>query len=198
MLTQNHIKFINPAYSKVDLNSKFEQVLILQKFGVKTVNMLLTNSGKDALEYYNLCDRNVLSRPVNQIYEVEHFMQIPDLARLNKLDLCPALFQKFMAGKKINVCLLGSKVLAQEISFTNNELCKQTIEIPENLKEKIIAVSNYLECPLAFYEFILNEEENEYYGLAVNITPDFDLMNELYENNFREAIKEYLVEEYTK
>ena len=199
MLAQKHIKFINPVFCKFDLNSRLEQILILQQFGFKTVNIILTNDGKTALEYYNLCDRSVISRPVNHSYPVEYLMQIPDLARLNKLYLCPVLFQKFIPGKKINVCLVGNKVLAQEISFnSNNEICQKNTEIPEDIKNKLIEVSKYLEFPWIFYEFIISDKDNEYYAISLNVVPDFNLMNELYGNLFIEAIREYLTEEYAQ
>jgi len=197
-LSQKHIKFINPIWAKWDLSSELEQVLLLQKFDIPTVEMILTNNSQKANEYYNLWNQNVLYKTVRSGYTNSSLMQIPDLARLQKLHLSPVIFQKAESGTQISVCVLGNKFLTLSSINNQDNINWQASDIPENLKLKLIKVSEFLEIPWFFINFLHKEKTGEYLAFSMNIYPTFEIAYQTYGDTFVQALKNYLVEEYNK
>ncbi|MEW5818806.1 MAG: hypothetical protein AB1782_01325 [Cyanobacteriota bacterium] len=197
-LTQEHIKYINPLVAKFDLNTELEQLMLLQQFNIKTVDIVLTNNSDKALEHYNKWNRAVLFKSVRSGYDTSAVMEIPDLARLEKLHISPVIFQKQIMGKEITVCLLGNNILANEIEYINNNPVSKPVSLPEELNKNIIKLSKHINAPWILMNFLFQEDNNDYFAYSINIYPDFDVVYSIYGEPFTTLLKGYLVEEYNK
>lgn len=197
-LSQKHIKFINPLWPKWDLGSELEQMLLLQKFDIPTVEMVLTNNSLIANEYYNLWNQNVLYKTVRSGYTNSSLMQVSDLERLEKLHLSPVIFQKAESGKQISVCVLGNKFLILSQINDHEDIKWEASDIPESLKLKLNKISEFMEIPWFFINFVHKKETDEYLAYSANIYPTFDMACQTFGDSFVQALKSYLVEEYNK
>lgn len=197
-LSQKHIKFVNPISGQYDLNSEMEQIILFEKFEIPTVEMILTNNPKEAVNYYNLWGKNVLFKSIRKGYDTATHMQISDLGRLEKLRLLPAIFQKAIAGKEINICLVGNKLLAIELELIEGNLSFKTIDVPKDLQEKLIKLSKYIEIPIITFNFIYDEDAKEFFGFSMNAYPDLEFVYLTYGDSLMKILKEYLIEEYNQ
>lgn len=189
---------INSMLKPYDLNSELEHVVLLQKCGINTVDMLLTNDSKEALDFYEKSKKSVLFKSVRTGYDTASTMQIADLGRLNKLELSPAIFQKGLVGTEVCVCLLGKNILVTETNALKPEAGCTESHIPEELSEKLFQLSDELKSPWLFCHFIKEQSTGTYYAYGLNTMPDLDVSIHNLGERFYKTLINYLVEEYNK
>ncbi len=192
-LSQPDIKFINPAKSKFELCSELEQLMIMQKFEIPTVEMILTNNPDEALKYYRSWNNSALYKSVTRGYANSALMNESDIDRLNKLSLSPAIFQKPHSGSQMTVCLLGNNYLAVKLNDINEY---ELTDIPDFLLNKIVQVSEYIERPLVLFNFLYQEASNEYCAYSMNVYPSFYEIFSIFGDSYFKLLTAFLAEEY--
>lgn len=198
LLTQNSARFINPLWAKFDFNTEIEQLLIMQRFNFKTLDMILTNNVESTLQYYDLWKRQVLYKSVRKGYDTASIMKPSDLGRLDKLHLSPAIFQKSQMGDDITVCMVGKNFCAVKYDNNDTDQPYKQVELPDTLKNRLIKLSEYLNAPWIVTHFLYDEEQLQYYAYGINVFPDFEFSYMIFGESFVEMLRNYLVEEYNK
>lgn len=194
--SQSHIKYINPIELPCDLASEMTHLFLFQKFDVDTVDMVLTNNKEDAVEYYQMWDKCVLGKTVRNGYYNSAVLDISKLARLNKLHLCPAMFQRSIPGTELAVGLVGNKFIIQKIRYEDNEVIKESVDIPKALKEKLVRISEFNKTPIVIFNFIYQDDTDEYFAYSINPYVSFDMAYEAFGESFIQLLTNYLIEEH--
>jgi hypothetical protein len=192
--TQPQIRMINPLERHLDLFCRLEQTLLMQQFGLKTVDTVLTNDADEVSRRYALWNQAVIYQSVRQNFSETTVLTESDFERFNKLHLSPVLFQQLIPGEIRHVCLMGDEVLAVKLTSPENQFYYETCDFPAELTAKLTGIAKHLNTPWLDFVFIYQPETNDYYGTMLSY-PAYDMMCQVYPD-FSQVLARYLIKEY--
>lgn len=187
---QENTKMITPYLSKYKNESELEHLLLLQRVGLDTVEMLLTNNSIDAIDYYNINEKNLLIKEATVGYAKSRLLKEKQLLNLSKLKLTPCIFQKGTFGKSIEILVLGENSLAIDLEHKNH------IKIPVAIKEKLIELCKDCNIRFATFNAIYDINTDKYFFYALNQYPAFSQALEMYGDYFKTLCENFLIKEY--
>lgn len=186
--SQEKTKFINPYLSKYRNESEIEQLLLLQRAGLDTAEILLSNNSVDAIDFLNIHNRRLLIKEATAGYAKSRFFDDKQLLNMSKLKLTPCIFQKCLNGSNIEILLIGDSYLARNLST------EQYIKIPKGLQDKLVQFCNDANIKMAVFSAMFDGEKYCFYSINQYIV--FSVMFDSYGEYFKTAFTNFLIKEY--
>lgn len=181
-------KFINPYCKKSSLSNQIENNILFQKFGIDTTETILTNNHETLMDFYQAYNYNLLIKNVISSSRKMKVFDINSIKKLDRLYLSPYIFQKMENGYIISVLLAGDSVIAI------NEYTRQEIELPVGLKEKLIALRNYVNEDILKFSAVQNQDK--YYFFDIDDSNNFSLFYQIFGGKYKDILTEFLLREY--
>ncbi|SLN31534.1 Ribosomal protein S6 modification protein [Roseovarius litorisediminis] len=144
-------------------NSKPFQAQIIARAGFGIPRTLITNAPERAREFVEEAGaqgREVIFKSASAVRSIVRSVTADDLARLDRLRICPVQFQERVEGRDVRVHVVGSEVFATRITTTgvdyryasrdeggSTEL--EAFDLPSEVAKRAVALSQMLELPLA-------------------------------------------------
>ncbi|MEW5818807.1 MAG: glutathione synthase [Cyanobacteriota bacterium] len=171
---------VNPIKSQRSNGSKLYQSWVVQKYGFKIPQCLVTNNPNKAVDFYDRNKTNgVIYKSASGERSIVKKLNDEDLERFNNLAGCPTLFQSFVPGVDIRIhTLVTGEVFATEIVSHDSDYrydsdrSTRPIEIPDKLKETCINLTRDLGLYLSGID-TRKTPDGDYYCFEVNPSPAF-------------------------
>ncbi len=185
-----NIKFINPHLKKYSLENEIEDILVLQKYDLKTVQMFLTNNSSDFLSINELTDKQLwIKSPLKGYTKFKKF-EDKDLLFLDKLYISPYIFQKGQNGNSIRILIIDNEYCA--FDFADDK----QIKVPVEIINRLTKINKELSLSIATYDAIKSDDEYVFY--SINQQPSFNDLYLIFGKDFTTKFSDYLIKEYTK
>lgn len=173
-------------------NNKISNLSLAKKIGFNIPKFILSNEYEKIRNFgiennWNIIIKTFFSFDYSSQNEKFYIpvkkINIEDLEKYkNSLKICPVFFQEYIEKKyEIRIVLIGIKIFAFAIYSQEIEEAKidfripnlydlkyDLVELPENLKEKLISYSQMNSLDFCSFDIILTPK-NEYYFLECNI-----------------------------
>lgn len=188
---------VNPLKAQRSNASKLYQTWIVQKYGFKTPESLITNDLKAAKDFIDKHkESGVIYKSASSERSKVSKLHEVNIEDLEKLKYCPVLFQKFVPGTDLRVhTLVTGEIFASEINSESDDYRYDkernifATEIPDKIKENCINVTKDLGLYLSGID-IRRGDDGNYYCFEVNPSPAFGW----YENQTEQPISKAVVD----
>jgi glutathione synthase/RimK-type ligase-like ATP-grasp enzyme len=180
-------KWLSNPFCIYQAENKLYQLKVAKNLGFKTPNTLVTNSKEDLKTFYFNNSKNVVIKPLSQSrinnsneteYIFTNILKEQHIEELDKFDLTPCIFQeKIEKSIELRVTVVGENVFtagvnSQILEATKTDWRKEklefyTEEIPNEIKEKCIALVKILNLRFGAIDLIKDKEGN-YIFLEIN------------------------------
>ena len=167
-------------------NSKPFQAQIIARAGFDIPRTLITNAPDRAREFVEDAaaqGREVIFNSASAVRSIVRSVTADDLARLDRLRICPVQFQERVEGRDVRVHVVGSEVFATRITTTgvdyryasrdeggSTEL--EPFDLPPEVAKRAVALSQMLELPLAGID-LRETPTGEWVCFEVNPSPAY-------------------------
>ncbi|SHL41204.1 Glutathione synthase/RimK-type ligase, ATP-grasp superfamily [Roseovarius marisflavi] len=167
-------------------NSKPFQAQIIARAGFDIPRTLITNAPDRAREFVEDAaaqGREVIFKSASAVRSIVRSVTADDLARLDRLRICPVQFQERVEGRDVRVHVVGSEVFATRITTTgvdyryasrdeggSTEL--EPFDLPPEVAKRAVALSQMLELPLAGID-LRETPTGEWVCFEVNPSPAY-------------------------
>lgn len=191
---------INRMKSQRSNGSKLYQSWIIQKYGLKIPNSLITNDPEKAKEFIDAHKKEgvIYKSASSERSQVEKITK-KHLKRLENLKHCPTLFQSVVPGTDIRVHTLATgEVFASEINSESSDYRYDAdrsilpIEIPEKIREICVNLTRDMGLFLSGID-LRRTPEGEYYCFEVNPSPAFAWYEDQTEQPISVAVADMLI-----
>jgi len=144
-------------------NSKPFQAQIIARAGFGIPRTLITNAPDRARAFVQEAraqDREVIFKSASAVRSIVRSVTDEDLARLDRLRICPVQFQERVEGRDVRVHVVGDEVFATRITTTGvdyryasrdegGSTDLEPFDLPPEVEKRAIALSQMLDLPLA-------------------------------------------------
>ena len=167
-------------------NSKPFQAQIIARAGFGIPRTLITNAPERAREFVEDATaqgREVIFKSASAVRSIVRSVTADDLARLDRLRICPVQFQERVEGRDVRVHVVGEEVFATRITTTgvdyryasrdeggSTEL--EPFDLPPEVAKRAVALSQMLELPLAGVD-LRETPTGEWVCFEVNPSPAY-------------------------
>jgi glutathione synthase/RimK-type ligase-like ATP-grasp enzyme len=170
-------------YSAMGSNgSKPYQAQLIQAFGFKTPETLVTNDPDAVIDFWHHHGRIIYKSISGQRSIVTEFTQ-DDLDRLEAIRSCPTQFQQMVDGTDVRLHVVGSRVFATEVTSagvdyrysrkTNgDDAVLRPIDVPDAVAGRAVALTRSLGLPVSGIDLMV-DRQGDIYCLEVNPSPAF-------------------------
>lgn len=188
-LTQKNTKWINPLLNLQQARNKFYQLALANEIGFNVPETVITNDFEKAINFVTKTEsiNKSLSKPYYHI-DNEFYSYLTQKVSLEtvenntkSIEICPTLFQEFIdKDLDIRVAYFDKQVFAFAIHSQENEFSKtdfrgasphllkhERIEIPSDLKEKIIKFVDTQGLLFSALDFV-KDKQGKYYFIENN------------------------------
>ncbi|TRW27121.1 hypothetical protein FMM05_00270 [Flavobacterium zepuense] len=214
-------KILNKAFwiNTVDdirrAENKVYQLLLAQEIGFDIPNTILTNKPESAKKFYDSNDAKCIIKPIKSgliAAEIEEGVIFTselelDESKAERVAQCPVYLQNLITktadlritvvGNKIFGALIHSQV-GEESSVdwrrASHPLKHSVIDIPEDIKQKCLALTKKLNLNFGAIDFILDQNQ-EYVFLEINPNGQWAWIERQLNFNISDEITSLLVEE---
>jgi glutathione synthase/RimK-type ligase-like ATP-grasp enzyme len=191
---------INRIKSQRTNGSKLLQTWIVEQYGFKVPESLLTNDPEKVKEFYEANKKHgiIYKSASGERSMVTKFTE-EDFERLVNLKSCPSLFQKIVPGIDIRIHTLASgEVFPTEIRSESSdyrydsERMLEPIKIPEKVKETCVNLTRDLGLYISGID-TRRSPDGEFYCFEVNPSPAFYWYEAQTGQPISEAVAELLI-----
>ncbi|SFO19247.1 Glutathione synthase/RimK-type ligase, ATP-grasp superfamily [Roseovarius lutimaris] len=144
-------------------NSKPFQAQIIARCGFGIPRTLITNAPDRARAFVQEAraqGREVIFKSASAVRSIVRSVTDEDLARLDRLRICPVQFQERVEGRDVRVHVVGDEVFATRITTTGvdyryasrdegGSTDLEPFDLPPEVEKRAIALSQMLDLPLA-------------------------------------------------
>lgn len=184
--------------------SKPYQCQLIRRCGFLIPATLVTNDPAEALAFHAAHGR-IIFKSISAIRSIVRELNPRDKGRLRRLRNLPTQFQEFIDGVNVRVHVVGKRVFATEIateatdyryaSRDGQAVEMRPIELPENIAERCVRLSQELVLPLCGID-LKRTPHGEYYCFEVNPSPAYSYYQQQTGQPIADAIVDYLLGSY--
>lgn len=190
--------WLNNIYAIRNANNKLHQLDIAKKSGLKIPQTIVTQSAKDAQDFFKRNDGRIICKTINTGHYDESCGQIimtnrvtnNDLQALDRLKWAPTLFQEQISiERELRVTVVGRHIFAAAIENSKNSAWEESsaevdwrrkardcayvpILLPESVRESILKFMSHTGLEYGAIDIILDQEGN-YVFLECNPSGQF-------------------------
>jgi len=186
--TQENTRFINPFLRKYNFASEIEQLLIMQRSGLDTIDIALSNNSGDVIELNKIWNKCTIMKESTMGYAKSTSFTQDKFLKLPMLKYTPCIFQEGKVGENIEILILAEEYLAMDLNNSS------FIEIPKGLKERLLDFCNQSKIKFATFNAVI--VNGRYYFYCANQYPVFSMIKSIYQDNFIAMFEKFLVKEY--
>jgi RimK-like ATP-grasp domain len=196
-------RVVNRSGPMASNGSKPYQAQLISRHGLSVPETLITNDPDLARDFHAVHGR-VVYKSISGVRSIVQTLGEADLARLELIRWCPTQFQVYVEGTNVRVHTIGSEVFATAVHTTvtdyryangeeNVYAELESYELPDELAERCIALSNALMLPFAGIDLKITPE-GEPFCFEVNPSPAFSYFESQTRQPIARAVARYLVE----
>ncbi|MGD9581054.1 MAG: RimK family alpha-L-glutamate ligase [Vampirovibrionia bacterium] len=171
---------VNPAKSQKSNSSKLYQTWIVQKYGFKVPDCLVTNDPDEARNFYNKYkEQGLIFKSASGERSIVGKVTEEEVNRFDMLVHCPTMLQSFVEGTDYRVhTLVTGEVFATEILSESSDYRYdsdrelKTVKLPDDLKKKCVEMTADLGLYLSGID-LRKTPDGDYYCFEVNPSPAF-------------------------
>ena len=185
-------RVVNRTAAMSSNSSKPYQSQIIRQYGFLVPETLITNDQKLVIEFRQKYGK-IVYKSISGVRSIVHTLEDSDLERLRLISWCPVQFQQYVEGENIRVHVINSRVFATAVNTSSTdyryahtegaEAKLRAVEIPQEIQERCISLSNALGLAFSGIDFKLTPD-NEFYCFEVNPSPAYSY----YEGNTGQPI----------
>jgi len=167
-------------------NSKPFQAQIIARAGFGIPRTLITNAPDRARAFVQEAraqGREVIFKSASAVRSIVRSVTDEDLARLDRLRICPVQFQERVTGRDVRVHVVGDEVFATRITTTGvdyryasrdegGSTDLEPFDLPLEVEKRAIALSQMLDLPLAGID-LRETPTGEWVCFEVNPSPAY-------------------------
>jgi hypothetical protein len=206
-----------PALGNQEMEvNKLDLLNLANSIGIKTPKTIVTSNKKKLLDFYNLCNGLIITKPSWEVFVhsnrnliTKSYTSSVDLADINKLSDCffSSLFQeKIIADFELRVFYIGklffaSCFLSQDSSFKVEEIDVRSqysnthlvpFKLPNEIEKKLTDFTEKIGVNTGSIDLLV--KENQYYFLELNPIGQYDQLSRNCNYNIDKIIAEFLID----
>jgi hypothetical protein len=196
-------RVVNRSGPMASNGSKPYQAQLICRHGLSLPETLITNDPDLARDFYAAHGR-VVYKSISGVRSIVQTLREADLGRLDLIRWCPTQFQVYVEGTNIRVHTVGSEVFATAVNtsatdyrYADGEENAYTelkpYELPDELAERCVALSEALELPFAGIDLKITPE-GEPFCFEVNPSPAFSYYESHTGQPIARAVARFLAE----
>jgi hypothetical protein len=196
-------RVVNRSRPMASNGSKPYQAQLIRTNGLSVPETLITNDPELARDFYAAHER-VVYKSISGVRSIVQTLRDTDLARLELIRWCPTQFQVYVEGTNVRVHTIGSEVFATAVHTSGTDYRYvdaaqdaftelEPYELPDELAERCIALSQALELPFAGIDLKITPE-GEPFCFEVNPSPAFSYYEAHTGQPIARAVAQYLAQ----
>lgn len=193
-------RVLNRCAAMASNGSKPYQAQLINQVGLKTPTTLITNDPDQARDFAN-DHGEVIFKSISGVRSIVKRLTPDRLNDLDKIRSLPTQFQAFVPGTNVRVHVIGEQVFATEIqseavdyrygSREGLDTEMTPYDLPADIREKCVALSQTLELPLCGIDF-KRTPDDDFVCFEVNPSPAYSYYEQHGGQPISSAIVDYL------
>jgi len=179
--------------------SKPYQLQLIERYGFRVPNTLVTMVPEEALAFYDECRGRVIYKSISAERSIVKRLTPDDFARLDLIRDCPTQFQEMIPGTDLRVHTVGERLFATEVVSNGVDYryaedgsgCRsmRAVELPPEVQSRCLELVKGIGLSLSGID-LRRTPDGAYYCFEVNTSPAFTL----FENHTGQRIGDALAD----
>lgn len=179
--------------------SKPYQLQLIERYGFRVPNTLVTMVPEEALAFYDECRGRVIYKSISAERSIVKRLTPDDFARLDLIRDCPAQFQEMIPGTDLRVHTVGERLFATEVVSNgvdyryaedgSGRRSMRAVELPPEVHSRCLELVKGIGLSLSGID-LRRTPDGAYYCFEVNTSPAFTL----FENHTGQRIGDALAD----
>lgn len=213
-LKQIQGRWLNNPFKVLNAANKLFQLESALKVGLFIPDTLVTNSYSDVLNFYKKHQKQVIVKNLATPWYINSKgktvaaytkLLTSDHLREEKICVTPLIYQEYIERKyDVRVVVIGTDIFTAATPTTENigkydirripfdKIDYMKIDLPINIRDKIIALMSYLDLQYASIDFTINQF-GQYFFLDLNCTGAFIWLESIVKYPISEKIVNFLI-----